>query len=698
MMLAKKVLITGGSGMVGQNISFGIKPTSTELDITSQDSINKYVDLIGPPDIIIHLVALNIRDCEKSPSAAIKININGTLNMLQVAKKYDIPFVFFSSGAVFSSPLHSAIFTEEISPDPKCLYGDTKKTAEDIVKMYNKAILIRTGWLFGGIQKTHNKFVELVINSLLLNTPVKGSNDFYGSPTYTQDVINKMIFLIDNNKYGVHHVINSGYATGYEIAIEIANILDKPIKLIKSVSASNVPNSSPNRSASECLCTLFDYNIMRPWKEALKEYIVKYLELTKTPYTIPHHTPVLWTARQTCRLCNNPNLHTFFKLEDTPPANHIVSQIQYQPKIPLTVAKCTACNHIQLLEIINPSYLYSNYLYISSISKTMTDHLKLSVTNFTTKFNISKDDNILEIGSNDGTCINTLLELGFHNSIGVDPAQNINRMHKLPILCDFFGSNIMGHEQIIGKKFKLIFGFHCCAHIENIQDVFQTAHALLEDDGIFVIEVGYFLDVFNQNNFDVIYHEHIDYHTCYAMKQFAKLNNMTLFDISRNNIQSGSIQFYMCKNTFIHEPNPKVEELITTEISSNIFNIINLDKWRINIIKLSNEFNHLITGLVQQGKKIAGYGASAKSTTFLHQSRMNSTLIKYIIDDNNLKQDKYTPGLHIPIHSREHLQLEPVDYIVILSWNFSDEIIELLKSRLSNSIRIIIPFPNFRIV
>jgi hypothetical protein len=154
----------------------------------------------------------------------------------------------------------------------------------------------------------------------------------------------------------------------------------------------------------------------------------------------------------------------------------------------------------------------------------------------------------------------------------------------------------------------------------------------------------------------------------------------------------------MCKSSNSKNILPCVDELIETESKHSIFNIDYLDRWKTNIIKLSNEFNCLINGLVNHGKRIAGYGASAKSTTFLHQTRMNNYLIKYIIDDNNLKQDKYTPGLHTPIYSREHLQLEPVDYIVILSWNFSDEIIELIKSKINSSVRIIIPFPNFRIV
>lgn len=154
------------------------------------------------------MAALNIRDCEKSPSNAIKVNIDGTINLLNIAKKLNIPFVFFSSGAVFSSKLPTTVFNEKMNTSPNCIYGDTKKSSELIVKTYEKSIIIRTGWLFGGIQKTHNKFVELVLNSLLTNTSVKGSEYFFGSPTYYSDVILKMVDLIHRSAYGVHHIVN----------------------------------------------------------------------------------------------------------------------------------------------------------------------------------------------------------------------------------------------------------------------------------------------------------------------------------------------------------------------------------------------------------------------------------------------------------------------------------------------------------
>ena len=255
-----------------------------------------------------------------------------------------------------------------------------------------------------------------------------------------------------------------------------------------------------------------------------------------------------WTNREKCRLCNSINLYIFFNLEPTPPANHFVNNPTVQEKIPLDVCICNKCKHIQLLQILNPSFQYSNYLYITSASKTMVNHLLNSVQFFLDKFNIQKTDNILEIGANDGTCIKYLIENGYNNSIGIDPAENIKNNNTLPIICDFFGLDIFKNKKIKRNSYKLIYSFHCCAHIENIKEVFNTIYELLSDDGIFIMEVGYFYEVYKNKLFDTIYHEHIDYHTCKAMKSFCVKNNLILFDVKTNKIQSGSIQFYISKD------------------------------------------------------------------------------------------------------------------------------------------------------
>jgi dTDP-4-dehydrorhamnose reductase len=701
--ILENALITGGSGMVGSNINFGYNPSSHEMDITDTVSIKHYISKLKNISCIIHLAAINLRESEENQLKSINVNINGTINMLSVAMKMNIPFILLSTGAVFSSNNENMKYNEECNSIPNCMYGSTKSSSEKVALLYNKTILIRTGWLFGGHQKTHYKFVENVINNLLMNTPIKASNDFFGSPTYVFDLIEKMKNIISNLEYGIHHIVNDDSGCGYDIAMEIANILGKKYSLIESVSCNHIPNSGPYRSNSEILETINYRNKLRTWKEALKEYIPIYLNKINYNFEkINNETNNIikyWSNRDKCRLCNSYNLNVFFNLEPTPPANHFVLHPVIQSKIPLDVAICNDCKHIQLLQIVDPKYQYSNYLYVSSTSNTMITHLQNNVDYFTNFLKLSKEDNILEIGANDGVCVKYLLEKGFTNIIGIDPAENINKRHNLPIICDYFGSNILEKDTFKNKcnSFKLIYAFHCCAHIENIQDVFSTVYKLLDENGTFIMEVGYFYEVFKNNSFDTIYHEHIDYHTCKPISDFCKKNNLLLYKVRENMIQGGSIQFFFSKN-LEKEVDKSVIDTIEKENKIELHNISTLNKFKINVLRCGKDINYILNSLYTYGKKIAGYGASAKSTTFLHQFKLSGKLFEFIIDDSVYKQNYYSPGLHIPIKPFDILQIEKIDYIIILSWNFADDLIKKLESYIQNGIRIIIPFPQIRII
>jgi dTDP-4-dehydrorhamnose reductase len=697
------VLIFGSNGMIGKNLDYGIRPLLSDVDITSLKSIENYLrTLDNRVSCIINLAFLNLRDSENNIEKSIDVNINGTTNLLQYAKKLNIPFVLLSTGAVFSSNNNSnQIFNENTETNPNCVYGYTKSSAEKIALLYEKSIVIRTGWVFGGTQKSHYKYVEYFINNFLTNTEIYANNNFYGSPTYVKDLIEKMKFIIINNKYGIHPVVNSGIATGYDVALEIANLMEKDTKLIIPVECDKIPNAGPKRSISEILESEFEINKMRNWKEALKEYVNKYLQEKRILNTAniknKNEKNEIWKNREKCRLCNSFELDVFINLEPTPQANHYVKIPIKQESIPLDVCICNKCKHIQLLQILNPSFQYSNYLYVTSASKTMVNHVINSVQQFLDKFNIQKTDNILEIGANDGTCINYLIEAGYNNSVGVDPAENINNNHSLPIICDFFGSNILKNKKIKKKSYKLIFAFHCCAHIENIQDVFYTIQELLTDDGIFIMEVGYFYEVYKNKLFDTIYHEHIDYHTCKAMKTFCSNNNLVLFDVKINKIQSGSIQFYISKDTNII-PNKSVNEFVDLEENIKLSDLSNLYKWKISISLNSRDLQYILTSFINQGKTIFGYGASAKSTTFTHQFKLSNSLIKYIIDDSYLKQNLYSPGYNIPIVSIDILNKEKCDYLIILSWNFLDDILVKVDEYRKRGLRVIVPFPHIQII
>lgn len=689
-------LITGGSGMIGSHLDFGYKPSSSEMDITSASSIQAYIQRITNISCIIHLAALNLRDSEKDARRAIDVNINGTINMLHVARTRNIPFILVSTGAVFSSFNSNMNFSETSLPNPNCIYGCTKYTSEQIALAYPKTLLLRTGWLFGGNQKTHYKFVEHIYNNICNSTAVSCCNNFYGSTTYVVDFIERMKYLISTEQFGIYHVVNSGISTGLSVGLKVADILKKPHSLIESRSFTSIPNCGPERSLTEVLVTNHSMNTLRPWQDALDEYI--HTLMVKSSYT-PTTTPVtrLFKNRDRCRLCTSVTLLDIVNLEPSPPANHFLQKPAPQEYIPLDVCICRGCNHVQLRQTVDPQHLYSDYFYVSSTSGIMTQHLKTSVMEFIQASSTTKDDAILEIGANDGVCIQELLDRGFTNILGVDPAKNIHTRHSLPILCDFFGSGC--RDEILRRfpSFRLIYAFHCMAHIEDIQDVFSTIYELLDDTGVFVMEVGYLYDVYKNNIFDVIYHEHIDYHTCTALDSFSKRFGLVLFNVERNTIQGGSIQAYFSKDKKI-QVSKSVTTCMRQERDIGLFDIDTLKGWTYSIKQICFDVNNIINAFINSGKTIAGFGASAKSTTFLHALKIRSGTLKYIIDDNIYKQGHYSPGLHIPIKPLDTLRYDKVDYVLILSCNFAEELINKLDIYRKTGMRIIVPFPEIRIL
>ena len=171
-----------------------------------------------------------------------------------------------------------------------------------------------------------------------------------------------------------------------------------------------------------------------------------------------------------------------------------------------------------------------------------------------------------------------------------------------------------------------------------------------------------------------------------------------MYNVDINNIQGGSIQFYFCKNNGSKQVDKSVFETIEKESFIDLHNYDKLVLWQNKITLCGNDIHYLLNSFVSYGKKIAGYGASAKSTTFLYEYRLNNKLIDYIIDDSIFKQNFYSPGLHIPIKSIHHLSVEKVDYIIILSWNFTADIVEKLEPYRKMGLRIIVPFPEIRII
>lgn len=399
-----------------------------------------------------------------------------------------------------------------------------------------------------------------------------------------------------------------------------------------------------------------------------------------------------------CRLCESKNLKPALNLGYSPLANSFSKYRKKNKKYPLKVLRCINCNHLQLSHVINEKKLFSEYLFVSGTSKTNLRHFKNYANECKKRF-LSKKSKILDIASNDGSFLKFF---SYKNlKVGIDPAKNIVSNLKNPNFHTekaFFNYNSSIKLKKKYGNFDLITANNVCAHVNDLRDFVLGIKNLLSKNGVFIFEVGYFHDVLLNKTFDTIYHEHLDYHLFTPLISFFKKYELEIFDVKNIFIQGGSIRVYVghIRN---HEINTKnLRNLIYKEKKMGYSNKTLFDKFQ-KFIKKKRE--HLLTQLqsiLEKNKKIAGYGASAKSTTFLNYFKLDSKHLNFIADLNIFKQNRYSPGSNIKILHPKNIYQKKIDYILILSWNFSIEIIKQNINFLKKGGKFIIPFPRILIL
>lgn len=407
-----------------------------------------------------------------------------------------------------------------------------------------------------------------------------------------------------------------------------------------------------------------------------------------------------YTHRRSCRLCNDTNLRYVFQLEATPPANAFVRKEDIskdQSTYPLKMYFCEKCFHFQLLDIVDPHELFENYVYVSGTSPLFVKHFE-RYAEFIIKNYLHKSSFVVDVGSNDGTLLKNFKKNG-HQVLGIDPAKNIARtatekgIETLPIFFDKENTQKIideyGHANVITAN-------NVFAHIDDLESFVQNVRKLLSNDGIFVFEVSYLLDVIENTLFDMIYHEHISYHSILPLISFFEANEMQIIQVTRIDTHGGSIRVIVQKKNGPFEISESIKDIIQNEREKKLDKIETFQKFFENIEQRKLEFISLIDELKAKKKRLAGYGAPAKATTLMYHFGIGPETIDFIVDDSILKQDLYTPGKHIPVLSPDTIYQKKPDYLIILSWNFAESIIK--KHDMYKKIgHFIIPLPKLQV-
>ena len=341
----------------------------------------------------------------------------------------------------------------------------------------------------------------------------------------------------------------------------------------------------------------------------------------------------------------------------------------------------------------------TNYTYLTGIAPSFKKHFLNYSKWVIKKCNLKKNDLILDIGSNDGTCLEAFKKKKL-KVLGIDPARlpsDIANKNGIKTINNFFNSTSAKKIKKNHGKIDFITSHNVLAHIGNIDDVFKNVFSLLKEGGYFCFEVGYFVNVVEKNLFDTIYHEHLDYHHAAPLVKFLNNIGFKIVNISTNKIQGGTIRI-LCRKTDASNNTIQVQNFLKIEKNTLIYNTQFMKNWSKSIFSKMNGFGLFIKDKIDNKNVICGYGAPTKAALLLKLSMLSRSNIKFTLEDNILKLNKYIPRSNIKILGFTALKQHQPDYIIIFAWNFVDDIIKKLKSKKLKNLKVVVPLPKLHII
>ena len=402
--------------------------------------------------------------------------------------------------------------------------------------------------------------------------------------------------------------------------------------------------------------------------------------------------------KKNCVLCFSKNFQKVLDFKKTPLANSYKINLNIKEQyFPLSCILCKKCGHLQLSHLVNPKIMFKNYLYVSGTSEVLKKHFIDYAKNMISMFNLTNKSQILDIACNDGTFLEYFKKKKFKNVVGVEPAQNLrvlNLKKKIDINTSFFSKKYSDEMKKKYNSFDLITANNVFAHSPHLYDFSQGVKNLLSSKGVFVLEVSYLLTVLKKKTFDTIYHEHMSYHTLRPLVNFFKKQNLEVFDFELIDAQGGSIRIFVSHKKSYKVKVDKINHQIKKEVHQGLFLKNRYKKFfeEINVTKI--KLKKILKNLKRKNFNIIGYGAPAKLTTLTHVFNLSRNDFEVVIDDNNLKVNKLTPGKNFLIKNFNYLKKNKDKHyvIIILAWNFYESIKKKCK-KINNKFSFISPFP-----
>lgn len=387
---------------------------------------------------------------------------------------------------------------------------------------------------------------------------------------------------------------------------------------------------------------------------------------------MPHHTQ--------CRICRSPLGQPFLDLGRAPLANAFPkspAEFAGEPTYPLAVVACPSCGLVQLNYTVPAEQLYREYIYVSSTSEGVRRHAETLAGNLTGRFGWGPSDLLVEIASNDGTVLKAFALRGVR-VLGVEPATNIAALAQrdgVPTVNDFFCKEVAAALAAKHGPVSGILGRHVFAHIDDLHGCLDGVASLLAKQGVLIIEVPYLGDLLDKLEFDTVYHEHLSYFSLDPVQTLCERHDLRLIDVERVGLHGGSVILYIQRADSGATPTARLEQMRREEQARQLAAPSTLAGFAERVALWKVQCETLIADLRRKGGRLVGYGAAAKANTLLNYCPEIAGALTVILDRSPHKQGRYTPGTHLPVRAAEEWKDVGASHMVILAWNFQDEII-----------------------
>lgn len=370
-----------------------------------------------------------------------------------------------------------------------------------------------------------------------------------------------------------------------------------------------------------------------------------------------------------CRICKSFKLKKIFSLGNQPLPNNFLQKPNKNLKLyPLDLLQCTHCGLVQTSHVVPKEEMFENYTYIPSVSRTYLEHFDRLSSQLIDELGLKSGDLVVDIGGSDAT-FSTFFKKKGMKVLQIEPAKNI--ASKVDKITGYFSQKTAKAAVKLKGRAKLVTATNVFAHINDLDEFLKALDLLLADDGIFFAQFPDVTNIFAQNQFDTIYHEHLSYFSTEALYHLFNTGNFQLLKIESSSIHGGSMRIFVKRR-----PNLVKE-------------------FRENVKQIKKDLNDYLRREKKLGRKIVGFGAAAKGTILLNFCNLDNTVVDYIVDGTPYKQGKFTPATNIPIYPEKHLLIHPPEIVLILAWNFKDEIMYKLEDR---GYTFVIPVPSVQII